>query len=75
MYETFFIYCLYYYLKFQGTSKIQAVIVTIFTSFLFITRTLYNILAISIDKMKLPDFGFDWINVSDQADLGMKNII
>jgi integral membrane protein GPR137 len=75
MYETFFIYCLYYYLKSQGTSKIQAVIVTIFTSFLFITRTLYNILAISIDKMKLPDFGFDWINVSDQADLGLKNII
>ena len=42
---------------------------TLFTSFLFITRTVYNIIAISINRMKLPDFGFDWINVSDQADL------
>ncbi len=28
---------------------------------------MYNILAITINY--LPDFGFDWINVSDQADL------
>jgi len=44
-------------------------LVTICTSFLLISRTLYNILAITIEKLKLPDFGFDWINVSDQADL------
>ncbi len=44
----------------------KAILVTIFTSFLLITRTLYNILAIlKIDY--LPDFGFDWINISDQV--------
>ena len=42
-------------------------VVTIFTSFLLITRTIYNILAITIEDLNLPDFGFDWINVTDQV--------
>lgn len=44
--------------------------VTICTSFLLISRALYNILAITIDKLSLPDFNFDWINVSDQVSIG-----
>ena len=44
----------------------KAMTVTIFTSFFLITRTFYNLLAININN-KLPDFGFDWINVSDQV--------
>lgn len=42
-------------------------LVTVCTSFLLISRTLYNLLAIAIDKFGLPDFNFDWINVSDQV--------
>jgi hypothetical protein len=42
-------------------------IVSILTSFLLISRTLYNILAITIEDLNLPDFGFDWINVTDQV--------
>lgn len=42
-------------------------LVTICTSFLLLTRTLYNLLAITVVNLKLPDFGFDWINVSDQV--------
>jgi hypothetical protein len=63
------IYSYIYMFFLKGSSRCQAVVVTFFTSFLFITRTAYNIFAISVDKMKLPDFGYDWINVSDQADL------
>ena len=42
-------------------------VVTIFTSFLLISRTIYNLLAITIEDLNLPDFGFDWINVTDQV--------
>ena len=44
-------------------------LVTVCTSFLLITRTLYNLLAITVDRLKLPDFGFDFLNVSDQVNL------
>lgn len=46
---------------------LKATIVSVCTSFLLISRTLYNLLAISVDKLELPDFNFDWINVSDQV--------
>lgn len=36
---------------------------------MFLSRTIYNIFAISVNSSKIPDFGYDWINVSDQADL------
>jgi hypothetical protein len=42
-------------------------LVTICTSFLLLTRTIYNLLAITLVSLNLPDFGFDWINVSDQV--------
>ena len=45
----------------------KSMIVTICTSFLLISRTLYNLLAITVDKFNLPGFDFDWINVSDQV--------
>jgi hypothetical protein len=48
---------------------VKAIIVTAFTSFSFITRTVYNVLSINAASLKLPNFNFDWINVSDQADL------
>ena len=46
---------------------VKAMFVTVCTSFLLITRTLYNLLAITVDRLKLPDFGFDFLNVSDQV--------
>lgn len=48
-------------------SIFKAIIITMFTPTFLITRTIYNLLAITFNK--LPEFGFDWINVSDQADL------
>ncbi|RNA38000.1 integral membrane protein GPR137B-like [Brachionus plicatilis] len=53
----------------NNISVLKSIIVSVCTSFLLISRTFYNILAISIDGLKLPGFDFDWINVSDQADL------
>jgi hypothetical protein len=38
-------------------------------SFCLLTRTAYNLLSINAASLKLPGFDFDWINVSDQADL------
>ena len=52
---------------FKNISIQKAMIVSILTSFLLISRTLYNILAITIEDLNLPDFGFDWINVTDQV--------
>lgn len=45
----------------------KAMAVSVCTSFLLISRTFYNLLAITVDKFSLPDFNFDWINVSDQV--------
>ncbi|CAF0707529.1 unnamed protein product [Brachionus calyciflorus] len=53
----------------NNITLLKSTVVSACTSFLLISRTLYNIIAITLDKLKLPDFNFDWINVSDQADL------
>lgn len=48
-----------------------------FTPTFLITRTIYNLSAIIFNK--LPEFGFDWINVSDQVntqnEVNMKLIV
>ena len=38
-------------------------------SLLLISRFVYNLFAITAVSLKLPEFNFDFINVSDQADL------
>ena len=53
----------------NNISVIKAILVTIGTSAVLVLRTVYNLLAINAVSLKLPDFNFDWINVSDQADL------
>ena len=60
--------------SFKNISIQKAMIVSILTSFLLISRTLYNILAITIEDLNLPDFGFDWINVTDQVKKSLQSV-
>ncbi len=53
----------------KNISIMKAIIVSLLTSFCLITRTVYNVLSINAVSLKLPNFNFDWIDVSDQADL------
>nr|QVK45726.1 G protein-coupled receptor [Proales similis] len=55
--------------EYYKISIFKAMVVIVCTSFMLISRTIYNLLAITIEDSRVPDFGFDWINVSDQADL------
>uniref|UniRef100_A0A0B6ZRC0 Uncharacterized protein n=1 Tax=Arion vulgaris TaxID=1028688 RepID=A0A0B6ZRC0_9EUPU len=55
-------------LEAKGTTVRKAVVVTILITFLFLSRTIYNLVSICFATKRAPDFGFDWINVTDQAD-------
>lgn len=55
-------------LEAKGTSVIQAVAVSVMIVLLFSSRAVYNFITISLQSKGLPGFGYDWINVSDQAD-------
>ncbi|PVD26728.1 hypothetical protein C0Q70_14406 [Pomacea canaliculata] len=61
-------------LEAKGTSVCQAVVVSTLIVLLFTSRAVYNFITISpLLKKELPDFGYDWVNVSDQADT-VKNL-
>ncbi|RDD40864.1 Integral membrane protein GPR137B [Trichoplax sp. H2] len=51
----------------QEMSMLQAVICSGIIVALYVSRAIYNIIAIS--PTKVPTFGYGWINVTDQADL------
>ena len=54
--------------KFQGTSVCQAVVVSVLIVTLFTSRAVYNFITVSPSiRNKLPGFGYDWVNVSDQV--------
>ncbi|XP_013382886.1 integral membrane protein GPR137B [Lingula anatina] len=54
-------------LEAKGTSKWQAMAACVVIVVLFTSRVVYNVIAIcNIEKM--PGFGYDWVNVSDEAD-------
>ncbi|XP_045157233.2 G protein-coupled receptor 137Ba-like [Mercenaria mercenaria] len=58
-------------LEAKGTTVCQALAACVLILFLYLTRAIYNIIAVtSVTKgsHKLPSFGFGWINVTDQAD-------
>ncbi|XP_060571638.1 G protein-coupled receptor 137Ba-like [Ruditapes philippinarum] len=58
-------------LEAKGTSVRQALIACVLILFLYLTRAVYNIVAVATvnkDSHKLPSFGYGWINVTDQAD-------
>jgi len=61
------------FLEGQGVSFCQAIAVCTIIALLYITRALYNILAVS--PISIPTFGYGWINVSDQGEAGFDGLI
>ena len=59
--------CFWYMKAFllQGVSYCQAVTVCAVISLLYLSRAVYNVIAVSPTSM--PTFNFGWINVSDQV--------
>jgi len=57
----------YLVLEAQGLTKCQAITYSMCIVTLFLSRTTYNIIVMTF-PIHLNTFGFDWINVSDQAD-------
>lgn len=58
-------------LEAKGTSVCQASTVGVMVFLLYTSRAVYNLLAVSPLRCKneMSSYGFDWYNVSDQADL------
>lgn len=54
-------------LEAQGLTKCQAISLSVCLISLFLSRTIYNIF-VMVFSTHVNSFGFDWINVSDQAD-------
>jgi len=52
----------------KGVSYCQAVTACAVISLLYFSRAVYNVIAVSPTSM--PTFGFGWINVSDQGEVG-----
>ncbi|XP_064621751.1 G protein-coupled receptor 137Ba-like isoform X2 [Lineus longissimus] len=57
-------------LEAKGTTRCQSLSACVIIVLLYTSRAVYNIVAINCrnDKCHIPGFGFNWINVSDQAD-------
>lgn len=58
-------------LEAKGTSVCQALAACVLILFLYLTRAIYNIIAVTpvtTSSHMLPSFGYGWINVTDQAD-------
>lgn len=56
-------------LEAKGTTLCQAMVTCIITTLLFLSRAVYNVITICpITDKTTPTFGYDWINVTDQAD-------
>ncbi|CAG5133734.1 unnamed protein product [Candidula unifasciata] len=55
-------------LEAKGTTVCKAVAAAIWITLLFLSRTVYNIISMIPAMKGAPNFGFDWINVTDQAD-------
>ncbi|XP_067938453.1 G protein-coupled receptor 137Ba-like isoform X2 [Watersipora subatra] len=55
-------------LESRGTNLWQSWATCIFIVFIFASRTLYNVIALALPKL-IPNFGYGWLNVTDQADL------
>lgn len=54
----------------QGTSMCQAIAACVVILMLFTSRAIYNFISIyPALKTKVPDFGYDWVNVSDQVSI------
>ena len=58
----------------QGTTLCQASIICIIIGFLYVSRAVYNIVAV-IPHGGLPTFGYGWINVSDEVCQRSMNVL
>ncbi|GFO27482.1 G protein-coupled receptor 137c [Plakobranchus ocellatus] len=56
-------------LEAKGFTVCQAMVTCIIINLLFLSRAIYNVIIISPSMRKAtPNFGYEWINVTDQAD-------
>ncbi|XP_012937710.1 G protein-coupled receptor 137Ba [Aplysia californica] len=55
-------------LEAKGTTVFKAVVATVLINLLFLSRTVYNLISVTPAMKGMANFGYDWINVSDQAD-------
>ncbi|XP_064601583.1 G protein-coupled receptor 137Ba-like [Liolophura sinensis] len=57
-------------LEAKGTTLCQAMIASVAIVLLYLSRAVYNFIAIyPATRKRVPGFGYDWVNVSDQADI------
>ena len=61
-------------LLFQGTKLWQSWIMCIFIVFIYVSRALYNIMAL-VFQHYLPDLGYGLINVTDQVCVNYSELI
>ena len=59
---------MYYLLPWlQGTTVCQAIVACVIVVLLYTSRAVYNMIAIARKNSNILNFGFGWINVSDQV--------
>ena len=61
-------------LLFQGTNLWQSWLMCIFIVFIYVSRALYNIMAL-VFQHYLPDLGYGLINVTDQVSTSYSELI
>ncbi|BFZ11696.1 hypothetical protein BsWGS_14735 [Bradybaena similaris] len=59
-------------LEAKGTTIRKALVAAILITLLFLSRTVYNIISLCPNLKGTPNFGFDWIIISDQADANVQ---
>ena len=65
---------LLFILLFQGTNLWQSWLMCIFIVFIYVSRALYNIMAL-VFQHYLPDLGYGLINVTDQVCVNYSELI
>ncbi|CAH1790938.1 unnamed protein product [Owenia fusiformis] len=56
-------------LEAKGTTTCQASVACVLIVLLYTSRAIYNLIVVFLGpSCNLPNFGYDWVNVSDQAD-------
>ena len=51
----------------QGTTVCQAVVTCVLITLLYTSRAIYNMIAVARPFSDMLNFGYGWINVSDQV--------
>ncbi|CAG5127372.1 unnamed protein product [Candidula unifasciata] len=56
-------------LEAKGTTIRKALLAAILITLLFLTRAVYNLISMCPPLKGTPNFSFDWVNISDKADV------